>query len=87
MYVCKWKKYCKCAKRAELELNVNNQTPDIIGITESWTKPKIADSELPQMDTGYLERIRRTRNQRDMGQEGCCYMSRAVLMQWRDGYV
>src|SRR6218665_1847346 len=37
------------------------------------------------MDTGYLERIGRTRDQRDMGQEGCCYMSRAVLMQWRDG--
>src|SRR6218665_3513513 len=37
------------------------------------------------MDTGYLERIGRTREQRDMGQEGCCYMSRAVFMQWRDG--
>src|SRR6218665_1326676 len=37
------------------------------------------------MDTGYLERIGRTRDHRDMGQEGCCYMSRAVLMQWRDG--
>src|SRR6218665_3322205 len=37
------------------------------------------------MDTSYLERIGRTREQRDMGQEGCYYMSRAVLMQWRDG--
>src|SRR6218665_3602107 len=46
MYVWKCKKYCKCAKRAELELYVNNETPDIIGIKESWTKPKIADSEL-----------------------------------------
>src|SRR6218665_2570628 len=31
------------------------------------------------MDTGYLERIGRTKDQRDMGQEGCCYMSRAVF--------
>src|SRR6218665_975605 len=33
-------------KRAELELYVNDETPDIIGITESWTKPEMADSEL-----------------------------------------
>ena len=33
-------------KGAELELYVNNETPDIIGITESWTKPEMADSEL-----------------------------------------
>src|SRR6218665_2312913 len=33
-------------KRAELELCVNNETPNIIGITESWTKLEIADSEL-----------------------------------------
>src|SRR6218665_3677083 len=37
------------------------------------------------MDTGYSERIGRTRNQRDMGQEECCYMSITVSMQWRDG--
>src|SRR6218665_2876644 len=37
------------------------------------------------MDTVYLERIGKTREPRDMEQEGCCYMSRAVLMQWRDG--
>ena len=34
------------AKRAELELYVDNEKPDIIGIAESWTKPEIADSEL-----------------------------------------
>src|SRR6218665_356173 len=33
-------------KRAELEWYINNETPDIIGITESWTKPEMADSEL-----------------------------------------
>jgi len=27
-------------------LYVNNETPDIIGITESWTKPEMTDSEL-----------------------------------------
>src|SRR6218665_1725342 len=46
MYVCKCKKYCECSKRADLELCVNNETPYIIGITESWTKPEMADSEL-----------------------------------------
>src|SRR6218665_3677444 len=33
-------------KRAELELYVNDETPDIIGITENWTKPEMADNEL-----------------------------------------
>src|SRR5688572_29283223 len=34
------------AKRAELELYASNESPDIIGIAESWTKPEITDSEL-----------------------------------------
>jgi len=72
-------------KGAELELYVNNEASDIIGITESWTKQEIADSELALGGYRLFRRDWGTRNQRDMGQEGCCYMSRAVLMQWRDG--
>jgi ribonucleases P/MRP protein subunit RPP40 len=33
-------------KRAELELYVDKESPDIIGIAESWTKPEISDGEL-----------------------------------------
>jgi hypothetical protein len=33
-------------KRIELELYVENESPDIIGIAESWTKPEISDNEL-----------------------------------------
>src|SRR6218665_3264797 len=63
-------------KRAELELYINNETPDIIGITESWTKPEIADSELA-LD-GYRLFRKDRENQKS---EGCCCMSSAVLIQ------
>src|SRR6218665_136259 len=33
-------------KRMELELYVDKEQPDIIGITESWAKESIQDSEL-----------------------------------------
>ena len=33
-------------KRAELELYPDHESPYIIGIAESWTKPEIKDSEL-----------------------------------------
>src|SRR6218665_1624612 len=33
-------------KRTELELYVEKEQPDIIGITESWAKESIQDSEL-----------------------------------------
>src|SRR6218665_674166 len=52
-------------KRAELELYVNNETPDLIGITESWTKPEMADSE--QALDGYRLFRKDRENQRTEG--------------------
>src|SRR6218665_2177961 len=72
-------------KRAELELYVNNETPDIIGITESWTKPEIANIELTLHIYRLLRKDQENQKSEGHGQEGCCYMSRTVLMQWRDG--
>src|SRR6218665_2704605 len=72
-------------KRAELELYINNETPDIIGITESWTKPEIADSELALDGYRFFKKDWENQKSEGHGAGGVLIMSRTVLMQWRDG--
>ena len=52
-------------KRAELELYVDKEAPDIIGIAESWTKPEHKDGEIA-LDGYRLFRLDRA-NQRAVG--------------------
>ena len=45
-FYAKVKSIIDIEKRMELELYVDKEDPDIIGLTETWAKEEIADSEL-----------------------------------------
>src|SRR6218665_3057914 len=72
-------------KRAELELYVNNETPDIIGITESWTKLEMADSELALDGYRFFKKDRENQRPEGHGAGGVLLYVKSSLMQWRDG--
>ena len=65
-------------KRMELELYVEEEKPDIIGLTESWAKEEMGDCEL-DID-GYVMFRRDRENQRSTGmeQEGYYSMSKVT---------
>jgi len=54
-------------KRTELELYVDKEKPDIIGITESWAKESIQDSELELEGYVMFRKDRDTQGEREHG--------------------
>ena len=82
MHVCKCiRSIVSVQKRAELELYVNNETPDIIGITESRTKQEMKDSEQALDGSRLFRWDRENQKAEGYGLEGCCSMSRAASKQ------
>ena len=70
-------------KRIELELYVDKEEPDIIGLTETWTKEEIAYSELA-LD-GYISCLGKTGKIKQHEDTGLyCCMSKAISQQYKE---
>src|SRR6218665_905291 len=69
-------------KRMELELYVDKEEPDIIGLTETWAKEEIADSELLWMGMSCSEKTGKIKQHEDTGV--CCCMSKTISQQYKE---